>query len=344
MNKHLWAKRLRGCVSTTDQSLMTPTEYIVLTMLATWSNSAGYGARPAVATLAEACGTGTRTVQRALVSLIKKGYIEVERKGGGKANPTTYRLVEQPPIPGHLDDTVYDGKPRHSGDTVSANKPRHVDDTVNVRVSDTKGDTRRHQTLTPGDTKGDIAVTPDQVRSGNTSGTTVTRLTHQARARANANADTFSDGTPVPAEPPADPETRGALALVPKLPDRLPNGRHIPKQTRQQMLANLNTTARSQAADQLVRQFETTLDGKLDRRTMFEVAQVIDQLLTDGLDPQQIANGITAWHQSDRLYPSQIPRFVTKAARGTRPTTGKPTAAVLESDRIAAQLHEENER
>ena len=154
--------------------------------------------------------------------------------------------------------------------------------------------------------------------------------------RVNANADTFSDGTPVP----ADPETRGALALVPKLPDRLPNGRRIPKQTRQQMLANLNATARSQAADQLVRQFENTLDGKLDRGTMFEVAQVIDQMFADGIDPQQIANGLIAWHQSDRLYPSQIPRFVAKAARGQpRPTSKSRTLAELAAEEHAREDH-----
>lgn len=120
-------------------------------------------------------------------------------------------------------------------------------------------------------------------------------------------------------------ETRGSLALVPTLPDRLPNGRKIPKQTRHQMLANLNATARSQAADQLVRQFETTLDGKLDRGTMFEVARVIDTLIAEGLPPQQIANGLVDWHASDRLYPSQIPRFVAKAARSTHRRTNSTT-------------------
>lgn len=144
--------------------------------------------------------------------------------------------------------------------------------------------------------------------------------------------------SPAP-EPEPEPETRGALALVPDpLPDRLPNGRRIPKQTRHQMLTNLNATARSAAADQLVRQFEATLDGSLDRGTIIEVGHVIDRLFADGIDPQQIANGLTAWHASDRLYPSQIPRFVAKAARGQpRPTSKSRTLAELAAEEHARE-------
>lgn len=166
-----------------------------------------------------------------------------------------------------------------------------------------------------------------------TSTYTSTDTTHRSSTRPP------DDGPP--AEPEPETETRGALALVPDpLPDRLPNGRRIPKQTRHQILTNLNATARSAAADQLVRQFEATLDGNLDRGTMLEVAQVIDRLFADGIDPQQIANGLTAWHQSDRLYPSQIPRFVAKAARGQpRPTSKSRTLAELAA---AERAREEN--
>ena len=170
-----------------------------------------------------------------------------------------------------------------------------------------------------------------------TSTYTSTDTTHRSSTRPP------DDRPPAEPEPEPETETRGALALVPDpLPDRLPNGRRIPKQTRHQMLTNLNATARSAAADQLVRQFEATLDGNLDRGTMLEVAQVIDRLFADGIDPQQIANGLTAWHQSDRLYPSQIPRFVAKAAR-SQPRAGKPTASLAEADLIAEQLKRELE-
>lgn len=185
MNKHLWAQRLRGCVSTTDKSLMTPTEYIVLTMLATWTNSAGDGARPAIATLAHACGTGERTVQRTLASLVKKGYITVERKGGGKANPTTYRLVELPPIPRHPDDTVTTSKPRHPDVTVAQTNP------------DTQVSLFEPQRVTNDDPYGDTQVSPDQVDQ-ELQGGYVSRELTSARAT----------------DPNPTPRTRGALALV----------------------------------------------------------------------------------------------------------------------------------
>lgn len=146
----------------------------------------------------------------------------------------------------------------------------------------------------------------------------------------------------------AENGTAGALALVPslpeQLPDRMPNGRRIPARTRHQMLANLNATSRSAEADKFVTAFAGSLDGRLDRRTRAEVAQVVDELLRDQIPPQQIADGLAAWQASDSWSPTQIRRFVAKAARGARPTTGKPTAAILESERLAAQLHEENDR
>ncbi|AYR02777.1 hypothetical protein SEA_FOSTEROUS_57 [Gordonia phage Fosterous] len=149
-------------------------------------------------------------------------------------------------------------------------------------------------------------------------------------------------GVPLPPEPVDDPyATAGTLALVPALPDRRPDGRRIPKRTRNQMLAELNATARSVDAARIASAFEASLGGRLDRATLVEIGRVCDGLLRDGIPPAQIAAGITAWHDSDRLYPSQIPRFVAKAARTSRPATGKPTAAAVEAHDVAAQLIEE---
>lgn len=127
----------------------------------------------------------------------------------------------------------------------------------------------------------------------------------------------------VPAKAPP-PETARALALVrdepepAPLPQRLPDGRRIPRRTRQQMLAALNATSRSGAAAKFVSQFESTLDGKLDRRTAAEVGQIVDELFADGIDPRQVEAGLRDWHQSDSWSPTQIRRFVTKAAATQR--------------------------
>ncbi|UQT02073.1 hypothetical protein SEA_CHADMASTERC_56 [Gordonia phage ChadMasterC] len=158
-----------------------------------------------------------------------------------------------------------------------------------------------------------------------------TYISPAPHARAGARGD----------DPDTDPPTAGALALVPALPDRRPDGQRIPKRTRNQMLAELNATARSVDAARIASAFEASLGGRLDRATLVEIGRVCDGLLRDGIPPAQIAAGITAWHDSDRLYPSQIPRFVAKAARTSRPATGKPTAAAVEAHDVAAQLIEE---
>lgn len=110
-------------------------------------------------------------------------------------------------------------------------------------------------------------------------------------------------------------DTAGALALVPPLPERRPDGSRIPRQTRQQMLAALNDTSRSAAANTLVTQFEHTLTGTLDRKSRFEVGQVVDELLRDHIPEPQIVAGLAAWQASDSWSPTQIRRFVAKAAR-----------------------------
>lgn len=143
-------------------------------------------------------------------------------------------------------------------------------------------------------------------------------------------------------EPPIN-ATSGALALVADLPDRLPNGRRIPKQTRHQMLQALNATSRSAAAHEITRQFTRSLDGTLDRHTTTDIAHIVDELLADHIPPAQIAAGLTAWQQSDSWSPTQIRRFVAKAATTQTPsrTTGKPTTAATAANTAANELIKE---
>lgn len=300
-NRYEWERKLRGCIGKAPQQI-TPTEFVVLVMLSTYTTRVGSGARPAAATLAEDCGTSVKTVRRALATLTEKKYIEVTAAGGGKHRPTEYALVWDTPnqtlIRGHSDDHVTDDDegpiPGHSDDHLTASERGHSDD----HVTEPYVDKSRPHTWTNGDPYVDKAMTTDQVRSGTTSG---------------------NYSPPVLNSPDARDEPRGA-EVVP-LPTHLPNGRAIPKQTRHQMLAALNATARSAAATQLVTRIEATLDGRLDRQTAIEVAQIVDTLIADSIPEAQIVAGIEAWLNSDRVYPSQIPRFVAKAAR-TRPTRG----------------------
>ena len=93
-------------------------------------------------------------------------------------------------------------------------------------------------------------------------------------------------------------------------------------------LRELNATARSAAADHVATKFNEWTGSGIPSQTLVEVAIEVDRLMTDGIDPRQIADGIKAWHASNRIYPSQIPAFVAKAARPTQPDA-KPTKATL---------------
>lgn len=92
-------------------------------------------------------------------------------------------------------------------------------------------------------------------------------------------------------------------------------------------MRELNATARSAEADRFASSFSQWAGGGIPSQMLIEIAQEVDQLLGDRIDPVQIADGIKAWHASDRIYPSQIPGFVAKAARPA--DTPKPTKATL---------------
>ncbi|QGJ93607.1 replication initiation protein [Gordonia phage MelBins] len=195
MNKHLWTQRLRGAMPT-----LTPTEYIVLTILATYSNRTGHGARPAAATLAADCGVSVKTVRRALDALVDKTYLEVEQEGGGRNRPTVYALVWDMPHNddkgGHPDDHVLPVDNSGKVDTqmtmfnpVDNSIPGHPDD----HLSDpTSRETWSNQALNVV-----TQMTTDQVDQ-EIHGGYVSRELTSARAT----------------EQPTPPVTRGSLALV----------------------------------------------------------------------------------------------------------------------------------
>ncbi|AMS02466.1 hypothetical protein SEA_LORDFARQUAAD_68 [Gordonia phage LordFarquaad] len=101
-------------------------------------------------------------------------------------------------------------------------------------------------------------------------------------------------------------------------------------------IADLNATSRSADADRFAAEFNRWAGGGIPVQARIEIAQEVDQLIADGISPHQIAEGVKAWHASDRLYASQIPAFVTKAARSAEPDP-KPTKATLRAvDTLAA--------
>ncbi|MGC5249631.1 hypothetical protein ACPXB3_22235 [Gordonia sp. DT219] len=111
----------------------------------------------------------------------------------------------------------------------------------------------------------------------------------------------------------------------------------------------LNATSRSGPGNEVARSYDTWAGGGIDTKTQIEVAQEVDTLLADGIDAHQIAEGIKAWHHSDSWSPTQIRRFVAKAARPVEGrNSDKPTKATLRAvDTIAtaealiAEFHQE---
>lgn len=208
MNKHLWTQRLRGCMTK-----LTPTEYVVLTMLASYTNRAGEGARPAAATLASVCGVSVKTVRRSLATLVDKKYLTVTAEGGGFRRPTEYAIVYDMPHLHEIEPTrenenvdtqmtmfePVDNPPNVDTQTttyrpVDNSKHGHSDDQVS---RPTMRETWSNQTPYV-----DTQMTTDQVDQEIHRGYVSRNLTS---ARANDAA----------APPPANFPTRGSLALVP---------------------------------------------------------------------------------------------------------------------------------
>ncbi|QDM56416.1 replication initiation protein [Gordonia phage Sidious] len=101
-------------------------------------------------------------------------------------------------------------------------------------------------------------------------------------------------------------------------------------------IADLNATSRSADADRFAAEFNRWAGGGIPVQARIEIAQEVDQLIADGISPHQIAEGVKAWHASDRLYASQIPAFVTKAARSAEPQPKATKATLRAVDTLAA--------
>lgn len=99
MTKLEWQKRLRG-------AHLTAVEYMVLSTLATYTDSTGCNAYPGWKRLSEDTYLDVKTVKRAVVRLCEKGFLRLSSIGGnavGKGRANVYELTLSPPKGGQQD-------------------------------------------------------------------------------------------------------------------------------------------------------------------------------------------------------------------------------------------------
>jgi hypothetical protein len=77
-----------------------------------------------------------------------------------------------------------------------------------------------------------------------------------------------------------------------------------------------NLTARSPEAYRIAQAFSDSQPVPIESGLLAEISAEVAKCLRANIPPTAIAAGLQAWTHSDRLYPSQIPRFVHKANNG----------------------------
>lgn len=107
----------------------------------------------------------------------------------------------------------------------------------------------------------------------------------------------------------------------------------------------LNTqTARHAEAAAIVTEFGAWLGTPLDAKTATETTAIVESCLVAGQTRDEIAAGMVLWSPSDSWSPSQIPKFITKAAaRRKHRGVGKPTEKAITVAELAAELIAEME-
>lgn len=95
----------------------------------------------------------------------------------------------------------------------------------------------------------------------------------------------------------------------------------------------------SQLAGDIVRAYGEHVGTPVEAKTAREMATVVDSCLQAGQSPDAIAAGIELWAKSDAFAPSQIPKYVTKAAASRRRNgVGKPTEQAVVTQNLAAEI------
>jgi DNA-binding MarR family transcriptional regulator len=320
---------------------LTATEYIVLTMLATYSNPDGTGAAPAATTLAVDCGKSVNTIRRSLAALVDKGYITVTRKGGGHRRPTQYALVAQPPheasnVPTQSDTVTAATPPTYlpiQMGTHDAPIPTHPD---GYEPSDLP--THLDRLTYPSEpTYLPIQMGTDQVDQEINQEKQPSSATHDAHVNTQPQrqpvSTTFSDGTPIGPEPPNNdpPPTYGSLALV--------HDADVPTE--------ISATPKpapgkpSPAALALVR---TTVNPAVGRQIIEQLAHEVDRLRRDrNINPTDIATALTEWDNRPGAGPRLLPNLVADAARTRTTPVAKPASKLRALAELAAQARAEEQ-
>jgi hypothetical protein len=95
----------------------------------------------------------------------------------------------------------------------------------------------------------------------------------------------------------------------------------------------------SQIARDIVRQYSDSLDTPIDAKTAREIAQAVDGGIQAGQSPEAISAGIEDWAKSDSFSPTQIAKYITKAAARRRNNgVGKPTLKAVQNGQLAEEL------
>lgn len=98
-------------------------------------------------------------------------------------------------------------------------------------------------------------------------------------------------------------------------------------------------TSGSPLAGDIVRAYGQSIGTPIDAKTSREMTTVVDACLQAGQTPDAIAAGIQEWAKSDSWSPSQIPKFITKAAAArSNNGIGKPTLKAVATHELAEEL------
>lgn len=149
-----------------------------------------------------------------------------------------------------------------------------------------------------------------------------------ARNRAEPALEQGNRGTGEPPQPPRDEIAPAALPATRRTGAEIARARFtaIPAES-------------STLAKQIARSYSDSLDTPIDAKTLNEISAHLDRCLQAGQTPEAIAAGIQLWGQSDSFAPSQIPKYVTKAAAArSHRGVGRPTLKAVATHEVAEQL------
>lgn len=312
MNRYLWEKRLRGCMA-----VLTLREHSVLMMLATYADSSGRGARPAMSSLADDCGASRETVKRTLKSLVAKGYLTVDGdRLGGRNRPTRYDLVWSMP---HCQEGDKGG---HPDDPLSGDKGGQSSDPLSGSIPSERGSN--------GPPKGGQSFDP---RSGKKSGkdkrppaassTYVGQCECERETRAASTE--WSDGTPI-GNPPDDldaPPSR-ALTVVPDLDPPTEIDTHPAPRRRADITPSAATLVRY------------TLPPGLPREFITETEQIVTRQARAGIDTDAIRAAVEKLGRRPGASPKLLPNLIADEVRARAAPAATETKATARARQTIA--------